>query len=175
MMRLVPGLVNRSAHDARKSKRPSTPLRVRPRRQDAHRRADGGAARGRQHQPADRPHQRDTQRDDYETIIGQYRFVPYLISSAVVGLGATGLTLLTAGMAAFALARMRCPGHGLIAQTTLIMRMTPPAVLAVTVIGFWLAWGTRALASRGGCPSARGACPTRPPSPAWRRSGTLDP
>jgi multiple sugar transport system permease protein len=78
---------------------------------------------------------------NYETIITQYRFLPYLISSAVIGLGATGLTLLTAGMAAFALARMRFPGRGLIAQTTLIIRMIPPAVLAVTVIGFWIAWG----------------------------------
>ena len=78
---------------------------------------------------------------NYETIITQYRFMPYLISSAVIGLGSTALTLLTAGMAAFALARMRFPGRGLIAQTTLIIRMIPPAVLAVTVIGFWIAWG----------------------------------
>lgn len=78
---------------------------------------------------------------NYETIITQYRFIPYLISSAVIGLGSTAITLLTAGMAAFALARMRFPGRGLIAQTTLIIRMIPPAVLAVTVIGFWIAWG----------------------------------
>ena len=78
---------------------------------------------------------------NYETIIGQYRFLPYLISSAVIGIGSTAITLLTAGMAAFALARMRFPGRGLIAHTTLIIRMIPPAVLAVTVIGFWIAWG----------------------------------
>jgi len=78
---------------------------------------------------------------NYETIITQYRFTPYLISSALIGLGSTALTLLTAGMAAYALARMRFPGRGLIAQTTLIIRMIPPAVLAVTVIGFWIAWG----------------------------------
>ena len=78
---------------------------------------------------------------NYETIIGQYRFLPYLISSAVIGFGSTAITLLTAGMAAFALARMRFPGRGLIAHTTLIIRMIPPAVLAVTVIGFWIAWG----------------------------------
>ena len=78
---------------------------------------------------------------NYETIITQYRFLPYLISSAVIGLGSTAITLLTAGMAAFALARMRFPGRGLIAQTTLVIRMIPPAVLAVTVIGFWIAWG----------------------------------
>lgn len=78
---------------------------------------------------------------NYETIITQYRFMPYLISSAVIGLGATVITLLTAGMAAFALARMRFPGRGIIAQTSLLIRMIPPAVLAVTVIGFWIAWG----------------------------------
>jgi len=78
---------------------------------------------------------------NYEAIVTQYRFVPYLISSAVIGLGSTAITLLTAGMAAFALARMRFPGRGLIAHTTLVIRMIPPAVLAVTVIGFWIAWG----------------------------------
>jgi multiple sugar transport system permease protein len=78
---------------------------------------------------------------NYETIINQYRFLPFLISSAVIGLGSTAITLLTAGMAAFALARMNFPGRGIIAQTTLIIRMIPPAVLAVTVIGFWIAWG----------------------------------
>ena len=78
---------------------------------------------------------------NYETIITQYRFLPFLISSAVIGFGSTAITLLTAGMAAFALARMNFPGRGLIAQTTLIIRMIPPAVLAVTVIGFWISWG----------------------------------
>ncbi len=78
---------------------------------------------------------------NYQTIITQYRFTPFLISSAVIGFGSTAITLLTAGMAAYALARMRFPGRGLIAQTTLIIRMIPPAVLAVTVIGFWISWG----------------------------------
>jgi multiple sugar transport system permease protein len=78
---------------------------------------------------------------NYQTIVTQYRFLPFLISSAVIGLGSTAITLLTAGMAAFALARMNFPGRGLIAQTTLIIRMIPPAVLAVTVIGFWISWG----------------------------------
>ena len=78
---------------------------------------------------------------NYQTIITDYRFTPFLISSAIVGLGSTAITLLTAGMAAFALARMSFPGRGLIAQTSLIIRMIPPAVLAVTVIGFWISWG----------------------------------
>ena len=78
---------------------------------------------------------------NYTEVIVTYRMVPYLISSLVIALGSTFFTLLTAGMAAFALARMRFPGRGIIAQTTLIIRMIPPAVIAVAVIGFWISWG----------------------------------
>ncbi len=78
---------------------------------------------------------------NYSEVITQYRMIPYLISSLVIALGSTFVTLLTAGMAAFALARMRFPGRGLIAQTTLVIRMIPPAVIAVAVVGFWISWG----------------------------------
>lgn len=78
---------------------------------------------------------------NYGEVITQYRMIPYLVSSLVIGVGSTLITLLTAGMAAFALARMQFPGRGLIAQTTLIIRMIPPAVIAVAVIGFWISWG----------------------------------
>lgn len=78
---------------------------------------------------------------NYTEVITTYRMIPYLISSLVIAVGATFFTLLTAGMAAFALARMRFPGRGIIAQTTLIIRMIPPAVIAVAVIGFWISWG----------------------------------
>ena len=78
---------------------------------------------------------------NYTEVITTYRMIPYLISSLVIALGSTFFTLLTAGMAAFALARMRFPGRGIIAQTTLVIRMIPPAVIAVAVIGFWISWG----------------------------------
>ncbi|MEM7735735.1 MAG: carbohydrate ABC transporter permease [Deinococcota bacterium] len=78
---------------------------------------------------------------NYQEVIVQYRMIPFLTSSLVIGLGSTVLTLLTAGMAAFALARMRFAGRGIFAQTTLIIRMIPPAVIAVAVIGFWISWG----------------------------------
>ena len=77
---------------------------------------------------------------NYSEVITQYRMIPYLVSSLVIALGSTFFTLLTAGMAAFALARMRFPGRGIIAQTTLVIRMIPPAVIAVAVIGFWISW-----------------------------------
>ena len=78
---------------------------------------------------------------NYTEVITTYRMIPYLISSLVIALGSTFFTLLTASMAAFALARMRFPGRGIIAQTTLVIRMIPPAVIAVAVIGFWISWG----------------------------------
>lgn len=78
---------------------------------------------------------------NYDEILNNTRFTIFLTSSLVIAIGATILTLLTGAMAAFAIARMRFPGRGLMAQTTLIIRMIPPSVLAVTVVGFWIAWG----------------------------------
>jgi multiple sugar transport system permease protein len=79
--------------------------------------------------------------DNYEKIFTQYNFARYLANSIWVGLGSTSITLLAAGMAAYALTRMRFPGRGLMAQTTLIVRMVPPAVLAVPIFALWGQWG----------------------------------
>ena len=78
---------------------------------------------------------------NYEKIFTQYNFARYLVNSVLVGLGSTLVTLLAAGMAAYALTRMRFPGRGLMAQTTLIVRMVPPAVLAVPIFALWGQWG----------------------------------
>ncbi len=78
---------------------------------------------------------------NYEQIFTKYNFVRYLVNSVLVGLGATILTLLAAGMGAYGLARMQFPGRGLMAQTTLIIRAVPPAVLAVPIFALWGLWG----------------------------------
>ena len=78
---------------------------------------------------------------NYNYIFEKLYFERYLKNSIYVGIGSTVITLITAGMAAYALARMRFPGRGLMAQTTLIIRMVPPAVLAVPIFGLWLEWG----------------------------------
>jgi multiple sugar transport system permease protein len=78
---------------------------------------------------------------NYDKIFTQYNFGRYLWNSVLVGLGATVLTLLSAGMAAYGLARMRFPGRGLMAQITLIVRAVPPAVLAVPIFALWGLWG----------------------------------
>lgn len=78
---------------------------------------------------------------NYDKILNDSKFLIYMSSSLVIAISATVLTLITGAMAAFALARMKFPGRKIIAQSTLIIRMIPPAVLAVTVVGFWITWG----------------------------------
>ncbi|MBI5029124.1 MAG: carbohydrate ABC transporter permease [Chloroflexi bacterium] len=79
--------------------------------------------------------------ENYETIFSQQKFDRYLTNSIVVGLGATFLTLFTAGLASYALARMQFPGRGLVAQSTLLIRMVPTAVLAVPIFALWQGYG----------------------------------
>ena len=74
---------------------------------------------------------------NYETIFTQQKFDRYLTNSIIVGLGATLLTLFAAGLASYALARMKFPGRGIMAQTTLLIRMVPTAVLAVPIFALW--------------------------------------
>ncbi len=77
---------------------------------------------------------------NYEYIIEQESFFRHLWSSVYVGLSSTILTLFVSGLAAYALARLRFVGRGLMAQTTLLVRMVPPAVLAVPIFALWRQW-----------------------------------
>jgi multiple sugar transport system permease protein len=52
-------------------------------------------------------------------------------------LGSTFLTLTMGGLAAYALVRFRFMGRGVISIGTLLLRMVPPAVLAVPVFVIW--------------------------------------
>ncbi|MBI4789719.1 MAG: carbohydrate ABC transporter permease [Chloroflexi bacterium] len=79
--------------------------------------------------------------DNYETVLFGQRFDRFLTNSAIVGLVTMFLTLFTAGLASYALARLQFPGRGLLAQGTLIIRMVPPAVLAVPIFALWQNWG----------------------------------
>ena len=68
---------------------------------------------------------------NYVDIIGDSHFDRYLVNSIIVGVSATLITLTTGGMAAYALARMQFPGRQSIANGALLVRMIPPAVLAI--------------------------------------------
>ncbi|MGI9334776.1 MAG: carbohydrate ABC transporter permease [Gammaproteobacteria bacterium] len=69
--------------------------------------------------------------DNYQYILTRGKFDRYLTNSLIVGVVATLLTLLLGGFCAYALARTRFHGRRLIANSTLLLRMVPPAVLAV--------------------------------------------
>ncbi len=77
--------------------------------------------------------------DNYSHIL-ENKFDVYLRNSIIVGLTSTVLSLFVSGMAAYALARLRFPGRGPIAYFTLIIRMVPPAVLAIPIFILWLNW-----------------------------------
>lgn len=77
--------------------------------------------------------------DNYRTILDN-NFDLYLRNSIIVGLVSTVLSLLVSGMAAYSLARLRFRGRGPFAYFTLIVRMVPPAVLAIPIFVLWLGW-----------------------------------
>lgn len=77
---------------------------------------------------------------NYQQILENEHFVRHLISSVYVGIVSTILTLFISSWAAYAIARLRFPGRGLMANTTLLVRMVPPAVLTVPIFALWGNW-----------------------------------
>lgn len=69
--------------------------------------------------------------DNYEYILTRGKFDRYLLNSIIVGTVATFLTLFLGGLCAYALARTEFKGRRFVANSTLLIRMVPPAVLAV--------------------------------------------
>lgn len=69
--------------------------------------------------------------DNYEYIMTRGRFDTYLMNSIIVAVSSTFFTLAFGGLCAYALARTEFRGRILVANTTLLVRMVPPAVLAV--------------------------------------------
>jgi len=68
---------------------------------------------------------------NYIDIFTGARFGTFLTNSLIIGVTSTIITLVVGGMAAYALARMRFRGRQSIATGTLLVRMVPPAVLAI--------------------------------------------
>lgn len=77
---------------------------------------------------------------NYTDVLVMDRFSRYLTNSLIVGVVSTLFTLTFGGMAAYALVRFRFMGKGAISITTLLLRMLPPAVLAVPVFVIWNDW-----------------------------------
>jgi len=77
---------------------------------------------------------------NYTDVLVMDRFGRYLTNSLIVGVLSTLFTLTFGGMAAYALVRFKFMGRGIISITTLLLRMLPPAVLAVPVFVIWSDW-----------------------------------
>lgn len=77
---------------------------------------------------------------NYQEIIENHNFMRHLFSSIYVSLASTILTLFVSSYAAYAIARMKFLGRGLLANTTLLVRMVPPVVLTVPIVSLWGNW-----------------------------------
>ena len=69
--------------------------------------------------------------DNYAYIFDRGKFDRYLTNSLIVAVASTLITLFVGGLCAYALARMEFWGRRGVANGTLLIRMVPPAVLAI--------------------------------------------
>ncbi|MDE2789640.1 MAG: carbohydrate ABC transporter permease [Paracoccaceae bacterium] len=79
--------------------------------------------------------------ENYEYIMNRGKFDRYLWNSIIVGVGSTVFTLVFGGFCAYALARTEFRGRVLVANSTLLVRMVPPAVLAVPAFAMVVNFG----------------------------------
>lgn len=79
--------------------------------------------------------------DNYAYILTRGKFDVYLWNSIIVGAVSTFLTLFFGGLCAYALARIEFRGRHLVATSTLLVRMVPPAVLAVPAFAMVIDFG----------------------------------
>ena len=82
--------------------------------------------------------------DNYEYILTRGKFDRYLMNSIIIGGVSTFLTLFLGGLCAYALARTEFRGRRLVANSTLLIRMVPPAVLAVPAFAMVTAFSINA-------------------------------
>ena len=78
---------------------------------------------------------------NYEHIMTRGNFDVYLRNSIIVGTLSTFFTLLFGGFCAYALARTEFRGRVFVANSTLLVRMVPPAVLAVPAFAMVVNFG----------------------------------
>ena len=73
---------------------------------------------------------------NYTRLFATTPFVKYLRNSTIIALGTTLASLVFACLGAYALARLRFPGRGLIARGLVVTYLVPPALLFIPL--FWV-------------------------------------
>jgi ABC-type glycerol-3-phosphate transport system permease component len=79
--------------------------------------------------------------DNYRRLLAKTPFLQYMRNSMVVAVGTTAASLAFASLGAYALARLRFPGRGLIARGLIFTYLVPPALLFIPLFAVmgWLA------------------------------------
>jgi multiple sugar transport system permease protein len=78
--------------------------------------------------------------DNYRRLLAKTPFLQYMRNSMVVAVGTTAASLTFAALGAYALARLRFPGRGLIARGLIFTYLVPPALLFIPLFAVmgWL-------------------------------------
>ena len=79
--------------------------------------------------------------DNYEYLMTRGKFDRYLTNSIIVGSVSTFLTLILGGFCAYAIARTEFHGRRTLASVSLLLRMVPPAVLAIPAFAIVITFG----------------------------------
>lgn len=74
---------------------------------------------------------------NYSEVLGNDRLTRTLGNSLIVALASTFFTLAAGCMAAYAMTRFSFIGRGAVSGATVLLRMAPPAVLAVPIFMLW--------------------------------------
>src|SRR5215468_1092150 len=69
--------------------------------------------------------------DAYRRLFAQTPFVKYLVNSSVIAVSTTAASLVLGCLGAYALARLRFPGRGLIARGLIFTYLVPPSLLFI--------------------------------------------
>lgn len=78
---------------------------------------------------------------NYLHVLFRENFLRFFLNSIVVALFSTLFSILLGALAAYALARFRFMGKGVVSISTLLLRMVPPVVLVIPMFVLWSRFG----------------------------------
>jgi multiple sugar transport system permease protein len=74
---------------------------------------------------------------NYIHVLFSQNFFRYFVNSIVIGLAATFFSVVLGALAAYALARFKFMGKGVVIMSTLLLRMVAPVILVIPIFILW--------------------------------------
>ena len=74
---------------------------------------------------------------NYVHVLFSQNFFRYFVNSIVIGLTATFFSVVLGALAAYALARFKFMGKGVVVMSTLLLRMVAPVILVIPIFILW--------------------------------------